>query len=70
VTEIKSPVAGSVWRMLVAVGDQVSEGDELLILELMKMEIAVEAPHGGTIVALAVEEGALIAEGDLLITLD
>ena len=56
--------------MLVAVGDQVSEGDELLILELMKMEIAVEAPHGGTIVALAVEEGALIAEGDLLITLD
>lgn len=69
-TEIKSPVAGSVWKILVAVGDEVSEGDELIILELMKMEIAVEAPHGGAVVALAVEEGAVIAEGDLLITLD
>ncbi len=69
-TEIRSPVAGSVWKILVAVGDQVGEGDELLILELMKMEIAVEAPHGGAVVALAVEEGAVVQEGDLLITLD
>ena len=69
-TEIKSPTAGSVWKILVKIGDPVSEGDELLILELMKMEIGVEAPHSGTVASIAVDEGAVVAESDLLLTLD
>ncbi|MDA1095612.1 MAG: acetyl-CoA carboxylase biotin carboxyl carrier protein subunit [Acidobacteria bacterium] len=69
-TEIGSPVAGNVWQILVAVGDVVEAGQELIVLESMKMEIPVEAPHNGTVVALATEDGASVEAGDLLITLE
>ena len=69
-TQITSPMAGSVWQVLVAVGDRVSAGDELVIVESMKMEIPIEAPHDGSVLEIAVAEGAHVEEGDLLITLD
>ena len=56
----------NVWKVVVNVGDAVSEGDTLVILESMKMEIPVEAPEGGTIQQVAVEEGGVVQEGDLI----
>ena len=59
----------TVWRVLVANGDPVAEGQDLVILESMKMEIPVEAPCRGTISEIRVEEGQSIEEGDVLVVL-
>jgi acetyl-CoA carboxylase biotin carboxyl carrier protein len=63
-------MAGSVFQILVAVGDSVSEADELVILESMKMEIPIEAPAAGTVGSIAVEVGQSVQEGDRLLTLE
>ena len=53
-----------------AVGDAVAEGDDIMILESMKMEIPVEAEATGTIISLSVAEGDQVAEGALLATIE
>ena len=53
--EVESEVQGNVWKVEVAVGDPVAEGDVLIILESMKMEIPVESPVAGTVVELRVK---------------
>lgn len=53
-TEVTSEVTGSVWKVERAEGDTVEEGDVILILESMKMEIPVEAPHAGVVAKLFV----------------
>jgi acetyl-CoA carboxylase biotin carboxyl carrier protein len=63
-------MAGTVFQILVANDDVVSEGDELIILESMKMEIPIEAPTAGTVASIAVEEGQSVQEGDRLLTLE
>ena len=68
--EVESEVQGSVWKVEVAVGDRVKEGDVLLILESMKMEIPVEAPCAGTLSEIRVEEGQAISEFDVLAVID
>ena len=68
-SNIASPVVGTVWKIQVAVGDSVSEGDDLMILESMKMEIPVEAESSGVVATLDVAEGDSIAEGQLLATI-
>ena len=67
---IKSELSANVWKIEVAVGEQVEEDDTLMILESMKMEIPVTAPCAGTVTSLAVEEGATVIEGQILATLD
>lgn len=67
--EVKSPMAGTIFELLVEQGDDVDEGDELVILESMKMEIPVEAPVAGSIAAVHVAQGDQVQEGDLLVTL-
>ena len=69
-TEVNSPMAGTVLEVLVSVGDTVSAGDELIILESMKMEIPVEAPAGGKIASIAVEVGTPVDEGALLLSIE
>jgi len=64
---IKSEVAGSVWKIEVAAGDDVAEGDVLMILESMKMEIPVEAPAAGKVGAILVAEGAPIVDDQPLL---
>jgi len=66
VPEVRSEVTASVWRVLVAVGDAVTELDTVVILEAMKMEIPVLAGLIGTITSLEVEEGGSVVEGDLI----
>ncbi len=67
--EVKSPMAGTIFELLVEQGDQVEEGDELVILESMKMEIPVEAPGDGSVETVHIAQGDQVQEGDLLITL-
>ncbi|HLU99548.1 MAG TPA: biotin/lipoyl-binding carrier protein [Thermobifida alba] len=64
--EIRAETAASVWKVTARPGDTVAEGDTLLILESMKMEIPVLAGDPGRIVDIAVAEGDVVREGDLL----
>ena len=64
--EVLSEMVANVWKVLVKAGDTVSEGDVLVILESMKMEIPVESPQGGTVTRLAVEEGSTVQDGDVI----
>lgn len=59
-TMIKSEMAGTVWKVLVAEGDEVSEGQEVVILESMKMEIPVEAEESGIVKRVVISEGDFI----------
>jgi len=70
VTDLASPVTGSIWKLVSAVGDAVSEGQELLIVESMKMEFQLEAPHAGVVAAIAVAEGDHVTAGDHLVTVN
>jgi acetyl-CoA carboxylase biotin carboxyl carrier protein len=65
-TEVEAQITGTVFQLSVAVGAHVSEGDELLVLESMKMEIPVEAPCAGAVRAIHVSEGDGVEEGDVL----
>jgi acetyl-CoA carboxylase biotin carboxyl carrier protein len=67
--KISSPVAGTVWKIVKAVGDEVDYGDTVVILESMKMEIPVEADNRGKISRILAEEGQVVDEGTPLIEL-
>lgn len=67
--KVCSEVTGNVWKVEVAVGQQVAEGDTLVIVESMKMEIPVEAPSSGTVREIHVKEGEPVAEGAVVIVL-
>ncbi|HVL32973.1 MAG TPA: biotin/lipoyl-binding carrier protein [Actinomycetota bacterium] len=69
-TNVEAEMVANVWKVLVEPGAQVGEGDTLVILESMKMEIPVEAPVGGTVSAVNVEEGGVVQEGDVIATID
>jgi acetyl-CoA carboxylase biotin carboxyl carrier protein len=68
--DIEAHITGTVWKIEVAVGDDVSEGDTVVILESMKMEMPVEAEDEGTVKEVRVEEGQAVSEGDTLIVLE
>ena len=63
-------ITGTVWKVLVQVGDAVGAEQELLILESMKMEMPVEAPVAGRVASIAVSPGQAVDEGDLLLELE
>ena len=69
-SKVTAPVTGTVWKIQVKVGDSVNEGQTLVILESMKMEMPVEAPEKGKVSEVAVSEGQAIEEGDVLVSLD
>jgi biotin carboxyl carrier protein len=69
-TEVAAQITGNVWKIEKAVGDAVAEGDVILILESMKMEIPVEAPCGGRIREIRVREGDSIEEDAILAVID
>lgn len=64
--DVKSEIAGKVWKIVAAVGDKVEEDDEIMILESMKMEIPVGAPTAGTIAEIVVEETESVQEGQVV----
>ena len=66
---VTAPLAGTVVKMLVQPGQQVSEGESIVILEAMKMETSVSAPKAGQIVELKAKSGDSVTVGDVLLTL-
>jgi acetyl-CoA carboxylase biotin carboxyl carrier protein len=69
VVEVCSEVSGSVWKIECEVGQAVSEGDTLVIVESMKMEIPVEATRSGTVKEIRVEQGTPVSEGTVVVLL-
>ena len=69
-TEVQAHITGTVWKILVKPGDAVVSEQVLVILESMKMEMPVESPEAGTVLSVAVAEGASVDEGDVLLTLE
>jgi acetyl-CoA carboxylase biotin carboxyl carrier protein len=68
--EIRAEMVANVWKVIASAGDSVSEGDTLVILESMKMEIPVLAESDGTVARLAVNEGDVVQEGDLIAVIE
>ncbi len=67
--EVRAEIAANVWQVQTKVGDTVAEGDELIILESMKMEIPVSAPSAGTVTEVRVKPEDQVQEGDVLVVL-
>lgn len=65
-SQVEAQITGNVWKIEKAVGDAVAEGETLIILESMKMEIPVEAPCAGTLAEIRVAEGQSVEEGAVL----
>ncbi len=68
--DVEAHITGTVWRVEVAIGDNVDEGDTVVILESMKMEMPVEAEDPGVVKEIRCEEGQAVSEGDTLIVLE
>jgi acetyl-CoA carboxylase biotin carboxyl carrier protein len=70
VTEVRAEMVANVWKVVASAGDTVADGDTLVILESMKMEIPVLAETAGTVSTLVVAEGDVVQEGDLIATIE
>ncbi|GIL28437.1 acetyl-CoA carboxylase biotin carboxyl carrier protein subunit [Actinocatenispora comari] len=68
--EIRAEMVANVWKVVAAAGDAVADGDTLVILESMKMEIPVLAESAGTVASIDVNEGDVVQEGDLIAVIE
>lgn len=68
--EIKATMAGNMWKINVTVGDQVEPGDDVAILESMKMEIPITSEEAGKVKEIKVAEGDFIKEGEVILILE
>jgi len=69
-TKLPTEVTGRVWKIIAAPGTVVAEGDTVVIIESMKMEIPVTAPHAGKVKSISVEEGDMVEEGQSVGTIE
>ena len=67
---VEAHITGTVWKVEVAVGDSIDEGDTVVILESMKMEMPVEAEDEGVVKEIRCQEGQAVNEGDTLVVLE
>jgi acetyl-CoA carboxylase biotin carboxyl carrier protein len=70
VAGVEAHITGTVWKIEVGVGDEVDEGETVVILESMKMEMPVEAEDAGTVTEIRCQEGQSVQEGEVLVVLD
>ncbi|NMD69230.1 acetyl-CoA carboxylase biotin carboxyl carrier protein subunit [Bacillus sp. DNRA2] len=68
--EVYASMAGNVWKVLVKPGDQVEEGQDVVILESMKMEIPIAAECDGTVKEVKINEGDFVNEGDVIVEIE
>jgi len=64
--EVTSPITGSVWKILAQAEASIEEGETIMILESMKMEIRVKSPQKGKVVEIRVQEGDSVLEDDIV----
>jgi acetyl-CoA carboxylase biotin carboxyl carrier protein len=69
-SKVTASMAGSVWKVLVKVGNHVDEGTNVAILESMKMEIPVTAVMSGIVKEILIQEGDFVNEGDVLLEME
>jgi acetyl-CoA carboxylase biotin carboxyl carrier protein len=69
-TKVLAHITGTVWKIEKRPGDRVAEGDAVVILESMKMEMPIEAPADGVVAELRVEEGQAVDEGALVAVIE
>jgi biotin carboxyl carrier protein len=69
-SEVRAEMVANVWKVVAAEGDAIGDGDTLVILESMKMEIPVLAEDSGTLTRLAVAEGDVVQDGDLIAVIE
>ena len=69
-TDVKAHITGTVWKIEKPAGSKVAEGDTVIILESMKMEMPVEAPCAGTVREIKIKEGEAVDEGKVLAVID
>lgn len=69
-TEVEAHITGTVFKIETQVGASVAEGDTLVVLESMKMELPVESPVAGTVSEVRVEEGQSVEEDEILVVID
>jgi acetyl-CoA carboxylase biotin carboxyl carrier protein len=67
--DVAAHITGTIWKINVAAGDSVEEGDEVLVLEAMKMEMPLEVEVSGRVEEVNCAEGDRVSEGDTLIVL-
>lgn len=69
-SEVKASMAGNMWKIVVKEGDKVDAGDDIAILESMKMEIPISTEQSGIVKEIRVNEGDFINEGDVIAIID
>jgi acetyl-CoA carboxylase biotin carboxyl carrier protein len=69
-SDIEAHITGTVWKIEVKAGDSIEEGDTVVILESMKMEMPVEAEDDGVVKEIKCAEGQSVHEGDILVVLE
>jgi acetyl-CoA carboxylase biotin carboxyl carrier protein len=69
-TDVKAHITGTVWKIEAAAGKKVQEGETVIILESMKMEMPVEAPVAGTVREVKIKEGQAVNEDQVLAVID
>ncbi len=69
-TEVLVPLAGNIWSVLVDIGEEVEEDDELLVIEALKMENPVYAPCDGTVSEIRVKKGDVVEDDDVLMIIE
>ena len=67
--DVEAHITGIVWKIEVSVGDEIEEGDTVVVLESMKMEMPLEAEDSGTVKEVLCEEGQAVNQGDTLVVL-
>ncbi len=68
--QVEAHITGTVWKVECKIGDAVAEGDTVVVLESMKMEMPVESEDEGTVKEILCEEGQAVNEGDVLVVLE
>ena len=69
-SQVNATMAGNVWKVLVKSGDAVEAGQDVVILESMKMEIPISAEFDGTVKEVKVNEGDFVNDGDVIVELE
>jgi len=70
VANVEAHITGTVWKVECEVGQQIEDGDTVVVIESMKMEMPVESEEEGTVKEIRCQEGQSVTEGDVLVVLE